>query len=181
MRKLYSLIILLSLSYFSQAQNDLSNFCASKSAEEIIRDDKTLSESQKKSLLNTYKKQQELVRANSEKRIYSNLKSGVLYVIPVVFHILHNNGPENISDAQVRDQLRIMNQEFQKLNTKINGVVAPFKSRSADIQIEYRLATIVPTALFATWILAQISNHLTKLTRLNRNIFGLVKTTLIVW
>src|SRR5690606_23127577 len=31
------------------------------------------------------------------------------YVIPVVFHIIHNNGPENISDEQVIDAMRVLN------------------------------------------------------------------------
>ena len=38
------------------------------------------------------------------------------YVIPVVFHIIHDNGPENISDAQVQDAIRILNDDLNRLN-----------------------------------------------------------------
>ena len=34
--------------------------------------------------------------------------TGVIYTIPVVFHILHNGGTSNISDAQIQDQLGLL-------------------------------------------------------------------------
>lgn len=34
------------------------------------------------------------------------------YLIPVVFHVLHNNGPENISEAQIDEALAQMNLQF---------------------------------------------------------------------
>ena len=38
--------------------------------------------------------------------------SGPSYVIPVAVHIIHQNGPENISDAQVQSQLWALNRDF---------------------------------------------------------------------
>lgn len=43
-----------------------------------------------------------------------NGAAGANYVIPVVFYIVHNNGPENISDQRVLDQM-------DKLNLAFNG------------------------------------------------------------
>src|SRR5688500_14879558 len=43
-------------------------------------------------------------------------KSSAIKIIPVVFHIIHNNGPENVSKAQVLDALRVINEDFRKLN-----------------------------------------------------------------
>ena len=34
------------------------------------------------------------------------------YIIPMVVHIIHNYGSENISDAQVVDAIRILNEDF---------------------------------------------------------------------
>jgi PKD repeat protein len=62
------------------------------------------------------------------------------YVIPVVFHIIHNNGPENISDAQVEDAIRVLNNDFNKLNTDWPGVRPEFLDLVADVGIEFRLA-----------------------------------------
>lgn len=36
-------------------------------------------------------------------------------ITPVVVHVLHNNGPENISDAQIESQIRVLNEDYGKL------------------------------------------------------------------
>lgn len=74
-----------------------------------------------------------------------NQAMATVYVIPVVFHIIHNYGPENISDAQVQDAIRIMNEDFRKLNADISLAVAPFAGIAADCEIEFRLATKDPS------------------------------------
>lgn len=62
------------------------------------------------------------------------------YIIPVVFHIIHDNGVENISDAQVEDAIRILNNDFNKLNTDWPNVKEEFLDLVADVGIEFRLA-----------------------------------------
>ena len=49
-------------------------------------------------------------------------------IIPVVVHIVHLGGAENISDAQVYDAMRILNEDFNMANTDISDVVAGFTS-----------------------------------------------------
>ncbi|MCE3279004.1 MAG: hypothetical protein K0S44_1195 [Bacteroidetes bacterium] len=68
-----------------------------------------------------------------------------IYTIPVVFHIIHQNGPENISDAQIMDQMRILNEDFRKQNADIVDVVPAFTSIAADCEIEFRLAQKDPS------------------------------------
>lgn len=46
--------------------------------------------------------------------INSKLTTTTNYTIPVVFHILHLNGSENISDAQVEDAVNNLNIDFSK-------------------------------------------------------------------
>ncbi len=67
--------------------------------------------------------------------------TGPVYIVPVVFHIIHEYGPENISDAQIKDAVRILNEDFRKLNAD-TATIAPasFKSIAADVEIEFRLA-----------------------------------------
>ncbi|HLC84001.1 MAG TPA: hypothetical protein VJI69_09225, partial [Bacteroidia bacterium] len=57
-----------------------------------------------------------------------------IYTIPVVFHILHEGGPENISDAQIFDEMRILNEDYRKLNADISAVVPSFTSIAADCE-----------------------------------------------
>lgn len=71
-------------------------------------------------------------------------KSGATYIIPVVFHVIHNYGAENISDAQIHDAVEQVNLQFRKLNPDTGEIMAPFQSIAADAQIEIRLAQLDP-------------------------------------
>jgi PKD repeat protein len=70
--------------------------------------------------------------------------TGAVLTVPVVFHIFHDNGPENISKAQILDQLRVLNEDFRRLNADTINTPAPFQSIAADCQIEFKLAQIDP-------------------------------------
>ncbi len=71
-------------------------------------------------------------------------KSSVLITIPVVFHVIHNYGPENISDAQIEDAIAILNRDYNKQNPDTASVIPEFQSLIADIQVEFKLARIDP-------------------------------------
>jgi PKD repeat protein len=62
-------------------------------------------------------------------------------VIPVVFHIIHLDGPENISDEQVYEQMEILNRDYNKLNADTIVVVSGFDTIIANVKLEFRLAT----------------------------------------
>lgn len=66
------------------------------------------------------------------------------YTIPVVFHILHQGGNENISDAQVIDAVNILTRDFNKLNADTTAVVASFTNNIGNPKIEFKLATKDP-------------------------------------
>jgi PKD repeat protein len=68
----------------------------------------------------------------------------VLYIIPTVFHVIHNYGIEDISRAQIHDAVDILNKSFQKLNDDTGDVIPLFQPIFADCQIEFRLATLDP-------------------------------------
>ncbi|HRH64706.1 MAG TPA: M43 family zinc metalloprotease [Bacteroidia bacterium] len=92
--------------------------------------------------------QQELEQFTSrfvqENKTQRTAGGGIAYVIPVVFHIIHNYGPENISDAQVIDAVRVMNLDYSKLNADTTAIVPSFQGIAANCQIEFRLANIDP-------------------------------------
>ncbi|MEJ6584044.1 MAG: M43 family zinc metalloprotease [Crocinitomicaceae bacterium] len=70
--------------------------------------------------------------------------TGVIYTIPVVFHILHNNGSENISDAQVQSALDILNRDYRRLNSDANSVASAFTGMPSDVEIEFAFAKVAP-------------------------------------
>lgn len=71
-------------------------------------------------------------------------KAATVYKVPIVFHVLHNGGPENISRAQILDALFILNRDYSLQNTDANNVVGAFQGMPANIEIEFVLATIAP-------------------------------------
>lgn len=71
-------------------------------------------------------------------------KSGAKRIIPVVFHVIHMYGAENISKEQIEDQIRILNEDFNRLNPDKSKTRSIFAGDAADCEIEFRLATKDP-------------------------------------
>ena len=71
-------------------------------------------------------------------------EKATVYKIPVVFHVLHNNGIENITDEQIFDALTILNRDYRLLNADANNVQSAFAGMPADIEVEFLLATKAP-------------------------------------
>lgn len=63
-----------------------------------------------------------------------------VYIIPVVFHVIHEGGEENISDDQVEDAIRVLNTDFRGLNNDFITIKPEFEDIAADVEIEFRLA-----------------------------------------
>jgi len=100
-------------------------------------------------------KKDEIVRSHEAKN--NTIQKGVVYKIPIVFHILHDNGSENISDEQVMDALAILNRDFRKLNPdtatifkdfdgkdNLTGLPSSIEPKATDVEIEFVLATKAP-------------------------------------
>jgi PKD repeat protein len=88
--------------------------------------------------------EQILKNLSNYETIFDSKRGTKKYIIPIVFHILHENGIENISDAQVIDQVKILNRDYNKLNADTSGVQDEFKDIIANCNFEFRLATIDP-------------------------------------
>ena len=79
-----------------------------------------------------------------QKVLKKPVQKGIIYKIPIVFHVLHINGAENISDEQIMDALFILNRDFRKLNADTATVHADFQGMPSDAEIEFVLATKAP-------------------------------------
>ncbi len=71
-------------------------------------------------------------------------KSQTTFVVPIVFHVVHENGPENISNAQIIAALDELNRDFQKLNSDTSSIASSFQPIIGDMDMEFRLATKDP-------------------------------------
>ena len=64
--------------------------------------------------------------------------------VPVVVHVIHDNGVGNISDDQVHDAIRILNEDYNRANTDAvntrNTATAPFSLVAGSMDVEFKLA-----------------------------------------
>ncbi|MFT6167190.1 MAG: PKD repeat protein [Vicingaceae bacterium] len=67
-----------------------------------------------------------------------------IITVPVVVHIIHYNGLGNITKQQIDDGIRVLNEDFQKLNADTTSTRSIFRNIAADSQIEFKLANIDP-------------------------------------
>src|SRR6185436_20772818 len=102
MRKTSGLLLILALSVHAFAQQ--SNFCFTQEMynRRVAEHPELL---QVRQQLEAFTQQ---YQADHPQR-----QTNTILVVPLVFHIIHNYGPENISDAQVYDQVRILNDDYR--------------------------------------------------------------------
>jgi len=149
MKRFYSIILTLATaSTFAQVKStkiDLTNaregesveYCVShKHMAEFLKDPVNMKIYQASQTI--LEKREEEIRSNK-----TQTKAQV-YIIPVVFHVLHNGGEEKISYDQCMDALDIINRDYRLLNTDANSVASPFQGMPADIEVQFALATIAP-------------------------------------
>lgn len=75
------------------------------------------------------------------KQTRGNAKTaGILYTIPVVVHVIYGNYKDNISRAQIEDALRVLNEDFRRLNSDANQTRSIFQGVAADVEVEFKLA-----------------------------------------
>ena len=135
MNKLFKNLILPLFAFLSVgtfAQDEHFNCGLSKKLEELYASDPSLEADQLKMLQNA-----------SQIKYEKGLKS-IVYTIPVVFHIIHQYGSENISDAQVINQVAILNRDYNLKNADTADIVPEFQALKANVSIEFKLATIDP-------------------------------------
>jgi PKD repeat protein len=60
--------------------------------------------------------------------------------IPIVFHVVHDGGVENISDAQIIEAVKQLNEDFSATNPGVGNVINEFKSLVANVGLKFVLA-----------------------------------------
>lgn len=86
------------------------------------------------------------VLKDMEKSLVSNPSKtrGTIYTIPIVFHVIHQGGAENISREQIENAVAILNEDYRLLNKDAADVHSDFKDLPADCEIQFKLATKDP-------------------------------------
>jgi len=88
----------------------------------------------------------------------NKLTENYIIRIPVVVHILYSQASQNISDAQVKTQIDILNKDFRRRNADTSYTPERFKHVAADVQIEFALATADPKGKPTTGIIRKATS-----------------------
>jgi len=78
--------------------------------------------------------------------------NGTIATIPVIVHVIYNTSNENISDAQVQSQIKVFNQDFERLNPDTIMTRPIFKSVVANCHIQFCLAKQDPNGFLTNGI-----------------------------
>lgn len=138
MRKITFLLFLLLFSLFADAQHKR---CSSMEFRQ-----QRLS---KNPVLRNAIQNAEILMQNAERNSSSNAN---IISIPVVVHVVWNLSVQNITDAQILSQLKILNDDFRLLNKDSLKTNHPFWPFTADTEIEFCLAKKDPNGNATTGI-----------------------------
>ena len=69
-------------------------------------------------------------------------QQGDTLIFPVVVHVIHNGGVGNISDSQIVDGLRIINEDFNRENADTSVTRSLFKPYAAAVGFKFMLAKL---------------------------------------
>ncbi len=89
-------------------------------------------------------------------RFTENYEKGIIprgiVTIPVVFHVVYNTAAQNVTDAQIANQLAVLNADYRKQNTDIGLVPTVFQGVVADVEVQFVMAKRTPTGAATTGI-----------------------------
>jgi len=120
-----------------------AQWCGTSSREEMIRNAPGMSVEQKQDYLNRLG---EIDR--SEQKVLADYQSGNRKagkrIIPLVVHVLHQGGEENLTDEDIQWAVDQINLDYANSNPNRQEIIAPFKAIAGDMEIEFKLVTIDP-------------------------------------
>lgn len=121
----------------------------------------------------SFKNNQLMLEAFTKNFTNSTFKtSAVGYTIPVVFHVIYSNAAGNISDAQIIDQINILNKEFKRQQADTALTPSAFKPLASAFNVEFRLATKDPSGNCTNGI-NRIYSDLTNCSYINNDVKSL--------
>lgn len=80
-------------------------------------------------------------------------------IVPIVFHVIHVFGTENISNAQIHSAVEVLNEDFNAQTPNIENVVSDFEEVVGDVNVEFRLARKDPQGNCTSGIVRRTSNQ----------------------
>lgn len=95
-----------------------------------------------------YSQNREAIEQFTQNYIATQATNGgerTVVTIPVVVHIVYNVAAENIADAQVYNQIDVLNKDFSRTNSDVGETPAYFAGVAANCEVQFCLATVDPS------------------------------------
>lgn len=135
-------ISLVSVSFFTAAQQETLDLCK----QHVVQANLPYSQ-EREVRMKAFDEEQKAI----QEQMRHQPPTRQIYKIPVVFHIVHYGGDENITNEQIYDAMAILNRDFRKQNADTATVDFMFNANNpnavatpTDIEIEFVLATKAP-------------------------------------
>ena len=85
----------------------------------------------------------EIAKVNHEASQWKGNQKAVI-VIPTVVHVLYRTPEMNISDEQIKSQIRVLNEDFNRFNADAGNTPSVFQGVAANCEIQFCLAQVDP-------------------------------------
>ena len=85
-------------------------------------------------------------------RAANSIDNGKIRTLPVVVHVVYNTPAENISDAQIKSQIKVLNTDYSATNPDKTATPTPWKGLIIDSRIRFALAKKDPQGKPSTGI-----------------------------
>lgn len=89
-------------------------------------------------------RQSDLERATTQRMMLGEARRPGITTIPVVVHVVYNSASENISAAQVKSQISVLNKDYRAKNPDKSKAPSVWKGLIADVGIQFALAAKDP-------------------------------------
>lgn len=84
-----------------------------------------------------------------------------VYTVPVVFHVLHKGGPENVADINITTALAEVNKDFAKAAADHSTTAEPFQTSFINSEIVFMLAKKDPNGNCTSGITRRVDDRTT--------------------
>ena len=108
-------------------------------------------------LRNQHTTNQQLDQSSTAGSHFRDTVTNEIITIPVVVHVLYHTTAQNISTAQILSQLKVLNEDFRRMNADAANTPDAFKSFAADAKIMFCLAQINPAGRPASGIIRKFT------------------------
>jgi hypothetical protein len=92
------------------------------------------------------------IETATQQFVNSNRSVNGIINIPVVVHVVYNTSAQNISDAQIKSQIDVLNEDFRRLNADKVNTPSAFSTTAADAEVTFCLAGKDPNGAATTGI-----------------------------